>query len=99
MGIWEFRSLHRHRSCLHRLKALRQPAIEVMAFDAGQQLASVRPLGGVAHMNPVGVALRITPLPSVPLRKNEGKMLLESLKSLKRTLFIRFIRKIRVLLV
>ena len=92
-------SLHRHRSWSHYLKALRQPAVVVMALDAGQQLPSVRPLGGVAHMNPVGVALRITPLPSVPLRKNEGKMLLESLKSLKRTLFIRFIRKIRVLFV
>ena len=62
-------SLHRHRSWSHYLKALLQPAVVVLAFDAGQQLASVRPLGGVAHVHPVGVTLRVTPLPSVPLRK------------------------------
>ena len=73
-------SLHRLRFCLHRLKALRQPAVVVLAVNAGQQLAAVRPLVGVAHMNPVGVALRITPLPSVPLRKNEGIMHFEILK-------------------
>ena len=48
-----------HRSCLHRLKALLQPAVVVLAVNAGQQLPSVRPLVGVAHMNPVGVALRV----------------------------------------
>ena len=58
-----------HRSCLHRLKALLQPAVVVLAVDASQQLPSVRPLGSVAHMNPVGVALRVTPLPSASLRE------------------------------